>query len=537
MAKQIDGGTKRRNLFSRVSIRNKIRLGFLLLVVILALSSSSTLFSFNTIQVLLNQQIERGDQVTRINQFISLMRAKGLAARDVLLTQDANSMNDYLNYDRQMIQIREVIGQGIYGVPGRSSQEALLRKNTALIAEYDKIVDSVFENIRLGNEFDKAQYERMRNLFAEMVTNAESLIAMIQAERITAIERTSDSMARAEQMNWILLASSLVAAVILASLLGSIISKPLEKMVEFSGRIAAGDLTVADLVNGNDELGRLGQSLTKMKNELTGIIRSVIESSNEVGGFCQELSASSQEVSASIQEVASTTNQFAGSTQDISARSQKMSVFAQEVSSKTADSRELMSRTAEQIKVTGNVIDELTETVNKLGSRSLEIGHIVDMIRSVSEQTNLLALNAAIEAARAGEHGRGFAVVADEVRKLAEQAGQATLQISGLIADIQADTDLAVKRTTDGAKQLKDGTTQLNTVQGGINEMGELMTRLLANIEEVAAATEEMSAGSQQIASATEEQSATVEEIASNSQQLDDLSTNLGALVRRFKIS
>jgi methyl-accepting chemotaxis protein len=195
--------------------------------------------------------------------------------------------------------------------------------------------------------------------------------------------------------------------------------------------------------------------------------------------------------------------------------------------------------------------------VANLGERSVQIGQIVDTISGIAGQTNLLALNAAIEAARAGEQGRGFAVVADEVRKLAEQSQDATKQIADLIQEIQGETDKAVVAMNQGTHEVKVGTEVVSVAGQAFGEITLLITQVSDQIQDISAAIQQVTSGSQLIVSsvqdidgiskkvaeeaetvsaATEEQSASMEEIAASSQSLAKMARDLEAAVSKFTV-
>ena len=200
---------------------------------------------------------------------------------------------------------------------------------------------------------------------------------------------------------------------------------------------------------------------------------------------------------------------------------------------------------------------ETNAVIKDLDSKSAEIGKIIEVITGIADQTNLLALNAAIEAARAGEHGKGFAVVADEVRKLAELSRQSASQISGLIEVIQKETHQVVEMMNKGTVEISEGTQLVEETGRTFDQILKSIENVSSEIQEVSAISEEMSASVQQvnasieevtkiardsvsstaeIASATEEQLASMEEVASSSASLANLAENLREMVGKFKI-
>ncbi len=519
-----------------VSVRSKIRLAFSLLILIFVISSIYTTVSLKRVNTLLAEQVDHVELVDKIKDLTSLMLDKGISVRDFVITEDSQYVLSSTECTRIANDIIANLGETIYESAGYEEQEMYLRQITNLITQYDSIVGQMITVVDYGDHISMNDYNQLNDLLNQITDNAQNLMDLIEEERDQSVAITVNHMKQTQRINLTALIISAIVAFVLAAIIAALIAKPLEKMVNFSSHIADGNLTVKDLIIGGDELGKLGLSLSKMKDELVRIIGTIISTTNEIEAYSEELSASSDEVSASIEEVASTTNQFANNTDHISEKANEMVSFAKDVSDKAESSIDFLGKTVAQMTHTEQVVLELTETVDQLGIRSAEISRIVDVINDISEQTNLLALNAAIEAARAGEHGRGFAVVADEVRKLAEETGTATVEIAELVNAIQEDTSLAVKRSDDGVTQLHDGTNQLNIAQNSIEEMESLMQELLEHIQAIAISTNEMSAGSQNIASATEEQSASLEEMANTSEQLKNLSAKLAEIVNHFQV-
>ncbi|AAR34356.1 methyl-accepting chemotaxis protein [Geobacter sulfurreducens] len=306
-----------------------------------------------------------------------------------------------------------------------------------------------------------------------------------------------------------------VAAAAGLAIAGSI-SGPLNKVLDVLTRVAAGDLTArADVVSA-DEMGLLAREVNTTAAKINEIIGLVAHNASQVTAAATQLHATSTQMSTGAEEVAQQAATVATASEEMAATSAEIAhncSLAAESSRHANDRAEngsdvvqetltVMNRIAERVK-------DSARTVESLGERSDQIGEIIGTIQDIADQTNLLALNAAIEAARAGEQGRGFAVVADEVRALAERTTKATKEISQMIKAIQGETKGAVTSMEEGVKEVEKGTSDAS-------KSGEALQAIL---EQIGGVTMQVS----QIATAAEEQTATTGEINNNIQQITEV--------------
>ncbi|MFF5994561.1 methyl-accepting chemotaxis protein [Lysinibacillus sp. KU-BSD001] len=328
---------------------------------------------------------------------------------------------------------------------------------------------------------------------------------------------------------------------------------------------------------GKDEIADLANSFNDMRNQLKETIGIVAGSANQVATSSYQLSDSSHQTSEAANQVALTMNDLAVGTTTQAEQSERIVVMMQQTIEEVVRSIERAEETLhnaitstqiakkgdeainEAIRHLGAVtqtVSYATDSIQKLGKRSEEIGGIITVISDIAEQTNLLALNAAIEAARAGEQGKGFAVVASEVRKLAEQSKLASGQITNLISDIQAETSVTVRTMESnllavneqvmiinkGGEALEEIVEKVMVTEKGVEQMKDSFSHVHTNsqnvqhaIHEISSIIEESAAATEEVAATSEEQYATVAEITSNADELADVADKLRNEVNKFQ--
>ena len=357
------------------------------------------------------------------------------------------------------------------------------------------------------------------------------------------------------------------------------LTKPLIVMSKELNRAASGDLSGKEVVvNTKDEVSRLADDFNHMRAEMKKLIQQASDSAEQVAASSEELSASAvetsnatKEISSSMQVVADgsdysylslmetsqTLEQVTDAIQNLAESSGAISETGITVSDEAKEGNELVEKTVQQIHSIYHKVTESEEVLQLLQSSTNEIGEITMAITEIADQTNLLALNAAIEAARAGEHGKGFAVVADEVRKLAEQSQRSTNKIASLIEHIQrnmASSSKAMDTVKDevqmGLDVVKATEVKFKEIVDGMNHMGIKVSDMAATVEQMSASAEEITATvhniashakdnsshSQEVAAAAEEQLAAMEEINSSSDSLSKLAMSLQTQIGKFKV-
>jgi len=352
----------------------------------------------------------------------------------------------------------------------------------------------------------------------------------VNAAEIIFDDLTKAKMANAELLNKedagkFVMARTIMIAVILCGIgfgvvmglfIASMITGPLKQTVDVAEAITQGDLTKTIKYACKDEIGQLAVAMNTMVQNLRNMITRTCDISNGIASASTQLHSTSAQIATAAEEVSSQTNTVATASEEMSATSSDIArncSMAAEASRQATDSANSgVCVVTETIVGMINISDRVREasvTIEALGSRSNQIGAIIGTIEDIADQTNLLALNAAIEAARAGEQGRGFAVVADEVRALAERTTKATREIGEMIKTIQKETQEAVIAMAEGLNEVEKGS-------DSSQKSGESLDEIMERINEVTMQVN-------QIATAAEQQTATTSEVTSNIQQITDV--------------
>jgi methyl-accepting chemotaxis protein len=363
---------------------------------------------------------------------------------------------------------------------------------------------------------------------------AATVSAAATAERTVA--EAGDAYGAARTLTLVVVALGLVASVVLALLVARSVTGPVQRIREVLGQVAAGDLRVRAGATGGGELGEVARSLDGTLDSLGGVLTLVRDSADRLQGASTQLDTAAGSIADFSRAATAQTDVVVASAGEVAASVDTVATGSSQMESAI---REIAHNATEAARVAGQAVgvaETTTRTVGKLGDSSQEIATVVKLINGIAEQTNLLALNATIEAARAGEAGKGFAVVASEVKELAQETARATEDISRRVEAIQADTAGAVEAISRISSVIGEINDFQATIAAAVEEQTATTNEMNRNVAEAAGGTRQIASAISGLADGTQQTSDRVTDARQAAAELARMSGELQDAVRRFSV-
>lgn len=549
----------RTKILSLIALFSLVIVGISISSALTSKSVSSELQSLSSQSLLLVKNLEKSRQLL-LQQSVEFERgffqvsiAKSIGGYGV--EQVTESANKFKTYTGELLTSIENVKSILATMPVHDGLEGLFEQIKVLEEQQEIFLASSTETYNWWEKLNTLKANKFRKEAEESLITVNAQMEEI----ITAINNYNDTVAKAQssKLDQTIYTSGVLAAILIA--IGIIVSiiivngicRPLIRAVRRAEDIAAGNLAKSQVASTRkDEIGLLETAMDKLVIQLSSILHDVAESSSMLTNAANDLNRITDESSDMVDRQREETNVISQAIQELQSTAVHVSEATTDASQAAHDAESaanegtaIVTTTIKSIEELASEISNSAATINELQSNTQEISNILNVILGIAEQTNLLALNAAIEAARAGEQGRGFAVVADEVRHLAQNTQNATQEIEKMITLLQTGTSSAVKamtsshqRSTDAVNQVKHEEKSLQNINLSVSKIRDMNDRISATAEEQASVTADVSRNVENITEIASRTTTSIHSISNSAGQLASLATQLSAKISYFKV-
>ncbi|MGM9946289.1 MAG: methyl-accepting chemotaxis protein [Lysinibacillus sp.] len=518
-----------------MSIKRKLLVAFSVSVIVTVLSCVTILMQMRNIDAQYRMALDRGLHQTYLTADI-----------EYSILSEASLVQTYIMGGEDRLELlrtrQDDLNNAIYELEQAFRTEDAKERLALVKQDAESLHAHINKTIEIRDTQDsyaagKYYIANVAPVVTQSINSSTELSELIAQLFVEAQEDAEQQMFNATIIGILAILLAIITAIIASISLAKFIATPMRQLESYVQEITKGNLAIeAVKVSNKDEIGQLANAMNEMKDTLRSLISNLSDSASHLSATSEELTASTVEVNeaatvmlegakegaGNATATAKSANECAIAMDETAAAVQKIAESSQQIHAATSHTEEIAMTGTKNIDHASKQMTSIyestkltTELIHKLSKQSEEIESITQVITGITDQTNLLALNAAIEAARAGEHGKGFAVVADEVRKLAEESNISASKIVALTSEIQRDTKNVEGAIEESLKNVEFGVEVIEKAGGSFNEIVSAIGNMKAQIEDVSAVT-------QQISATAEEVAASVSEIAKASEQTKD---------------
>ncbi|MCK8665003.1 methyl-accepting chemotaxis protein [Pseudomonas azerbaijanoccidens] len=486
------------------------------------------------------------DEFTQLTLRLRVLSYRLLVNREPDVQQKTMELLDMRN---QQIRTAQATYEKLISSP---QERAAYDQYVQLLGQYRQIEDRM-KTLSRNNQVDE-----LRSLLnADLLSNSEAVNAVLNKlleintqQTLDTNQQAADQYESAFNLVITLLVIATGLTILFAWLLTNSITKPIANALDAAEQIAEGNLTRPITVDGEDEAGRLLLAMSKMQDKLRDTLQRISGSATQLASAAEELNSVTDESARGltqqnneIEQAATAVNEMTSAVEEVARNAVSTSEASKNATTSAGDGRDLVQETVSAIERMSADVQSTATLIGDLANESRDIGKVLDVIRGLADQTNLLALNAAIEAARAGEAGRGFAVVADEVRALAHRTQQSTSEIERMIGSIQSGTEHAVdsmRNSTERAESTlniaRGAGLSLDTINSAIVEINERNLVIASAAEEQAQVAREVDRNLVNIRDLSVQSATGANQTSAASNELSRLAVDLNSMVGRFSL-
>jgi methyl-accepting chemotaxis protein len=481
--------------------------------------------------------------ITTVNQVTTTLLNAETGQRGYIITGDASYLEPYngaqASLDSEIKTLRDLTSDN----PTEQQNIDVLQ---TLAADKMAVLTTTIQ-VRTTQGFEAAQtivltgtgktiMDNIRTTITGIVNTEQTLLAARLASQVTTVKTTRIVILVGAIM-------AILAMIVIGILLVRNITKPIRELSELSRRIGGGDLVVdIPQVSREDEIGSLGQSLRTMTDSMLTMVKENKESVNllssssaEILAAATQLAAGSVETATAVSQTTSTVEEVRQISESSSAKAKVVADNAQKTTEIAQNGKKALEGIAEVMDNIREKVESIAESVVRLSEQGQAIGEIIASVNDIADQSNLLAVNAAIEAAKAGEYGKGFGVVAQEIKGLAEQSRQATTKVRAILLDVQKGTSAAVMATEQGNKAVDIGVKQSQEAGESIRVLTDSVAEAAQTAIQIAASNQQQMAGISQVTSAMENIKQGSAQTAASTKQAEIAARNLNELAQKIK--